>query len=342
MSPRLQRATRVVGLALLALLVMAGTASVSVRRWLNAPAELGHARQVEVEIPAGASTARIAALLEERGIVRSGLAFRILSRIEHTDGRLKAGVYLLDPGLPPQDILNKLISGEEATRTFTVPEGLRVEEIAQLLAKRGLGDQDELLRAMDDATLAGDLLPAEAAGQPHPLEGYLLPETYRVPVRATPRDLVAAMVGGLRSLWTPELAARARQQGLNLHEVLTLASIVEEEVQRPEERPVIAGVYLRRLRIGMKLDADPTIRYALNKYGKPLLYKDLEVDSPYNTYRRPGLPPGPISAPGRDSILAVLNPADVPYLYFVARPDGTHAFSRTLSEHNRNVAQYIK
>lgn len=342
MPSRLQWVAHPAGLAFLGVLFVTGLFFIIVRVWLYLPAEEGFARPVEVEIPDGASTSRIAALLEERGLIRNGLAFRVLSRVDRMDGRLKAGVYLLDPTMSPKEILRKLKSGDEATRTFTVPEGLSVEEIARLLAGRGLGAPDDLLRALDDASLADDLLPAEAASLTHPLEGYLFPETYRVPVRAKPRAVAKAMVNGLRHIWTPELAARAGQRGLTLHQVLTLASIVEKEAGRPEERPVIAGVYLNRLRIGMKLDADPTVRYALRKYGGPLLYKDLEVNSPYNTYKNPGLPPGPIASPGRDAILAVLNPADVPYFYFVARPDGTHAFSHTLAEHNRNVAQYIK
>lgn len=309
--------------------------------WAYAPVQPGSPRKLEVEIPAGSSTARIGGILQEQGVIRSALAFRLVSRLHGGDGRLKAGVYLLGPGMAPTEVLAKLVRGEEVMRTFTVPEGLTVEEIARLLASKGFGSREDLLAAFSDARLAADFLPQDRGALRYPLEGYLLPETYRVAARATPRDLAAAMVQGFRDLWTPELAARAKALGLSVHEVVTLASIVEEEARRGEERPLIAGVYWNRLRRGIPLQADPTVQYALGKSGQTVLYRDLEVDSPYNTYRHVGLPPGPIASPGRDAILAVLDPAAVPYLFFVARPDGSHAFAATLAEHNRNVARYI-
>lgn len=309
--------------------------------WAYAPAQPGSPRKVEVEIPEGSSTARIGGILEAQGVIRSALAFRLVSRLQGGDGRLKAGLYLLGPGMAPTEVLTKLVRGEEVMRTFTVPEGLTVEEIARLLAAKGFGKREDLLAAFSDARLAAEFLPDDRSALRYPLEGYLFPETYRVAARATPHDLAVTLVQGFRDLWTPELAARARAMGLSAHQVLTLASIVEEEARRAEERPLIAGVYWNRLRRGIPLQADPTVQYALGKSGELVLYEDLKVDSPFNTYRNAGLPPGPIASPGRDAILAALHPADVPYLFFVARPDGSHAFAATLAEHNRNVARFI-
>lgn len=309
--------------------------------WLHTPAEEGSETTVLVEIPAGAATSEIAALLEREGVVHSGIAFLILARMEGEEGRLKAGVYDLSPGLFPSEILARLVGGREATQLFTVPEGLNVEEIVRLLAEKGLGSEAEFLSAFEDPGLVDEFLPAEGRESlRHPLEGYLLPETYRVSLRITPADIAGVMVDGFRELWTPEWRRRAEEIGLSLHEVVTLASIVEAEARVAEERPIIAGVYHNRLRRDWLLQADPTVRYALRKRDGQVLYSDLEVDSPYNTYKNIGLPPGPIGAPGRDSIRAVLYPAEVDYYFFVARADGTHDFSRTLSEHNSKVARY--
>lgn len=317
---------------------------------LYQPVEVGSQRRTVISIPSGASTSQIGAILQRTGLIKHQGVFRLLARVRNADGRLKAGEYELSPGLSVEEILRKLERGEVATRAFTIPEGLTVEEIAAILAARGFGDRDAILRTMDDPALTRELL-AEAGlaaaaaaltapGILHPLEGYLFPDTYRVAPDTPPRDLIAMMLKRFRKAYTPAMAERARAQGLSLHQVVTLASIVEEEAAAPRERPLIAGVYWNRLKDGMKLDADPTVRYALGKRTEPLLLADLDVSSPYNTYRRIGLPPGPIAAPGLASLLAALYPAEVPHLYFVARQDGTHAFSRTLAEHLKNVRRY--
>ncbi len=328
--------------ATLAVAALLLAVAVSVYVWAFWPALPGSTRLVEVVVPQGATTAGIAALLEEEGVIRSPLAFRLLVRLRGSDGRLQAGTYRLGPGMAPSAIAAKLERGEVVTRAFTIPEGLSAEEIARLLASRGFGSEAELLRAFSDPEPVADLLPADRSALRYPLEGYLFPDTYRVAAGTPARALAAAMVDRFRQAWTPDLEARARELGLTVHEVVTLASIVEEEAQLAEERPLIAGVYLNRLRRGMPLQADPTVQYALRKFGQRVLLADLQVDSPYNTYRRTGLPPGPIASPGLDSLRAVLHPADVPYLFFVARPDGSHAFAVTLDEHNANVARYAR
>lgn len=302
-----------------------------------APVEPGSGRVVVVEIPRGASSGLVGAILEREGLVRSGLVFRLYSRWKHLDVSLKPGEYQLSPELSLPEIAAKISRGEVTTYSFTVPEGLTVEQIADLLAGEKLVDRDKFLEAARKSRLAADFVPAGAKVK-EPMEGYLFPETYQVTKGASEEDIIALMFRGFTRVFTPELQARAKELGYSVHEIVTLASIIEEEARVPEERATISAVYHNRLRIGMKLDADPTVRYALPEPKERLLYKDLEINSPYNTYRYPGLPPGPISNPGEAAIRAALFPADVDYLYFVAKGDGSggHYFARTLAEHNRN------
>lgn len=312
------------------------------------PADPGAATSVTVTIPRGASTMEIARILHDRHLIRDPLAFRVLVRLEDRDGRLKAGVYRLSPAMPAREILERLTRGDVLTARFTIPEGFTVAQIIDRLAEMGLADRDGLRAALDEAARDWPYLP-EGAELREPLEGYLFPDTYRVPVGAegrvtNPRVIVRAMLERFEAVFDQRRRERARELGLSVHEVVTLASIIEREAKVPEERPLISAVYHNRLRRGMKLDADPTVLYAVGKTSGPLTYQDLQVDSLYNTYRYPGLPPGPIGAPGTAAIDAALHPADVDYLYFVLRPDGSgrHEFARTLAEHNRNVQAWRK
>jgi UPF0755 protein len=237
-------------------------------------------------------------------------------------------------------------------RLLTVPEGLRVEEVAALLERRGIVKGADFLAALTLAQNAGPngapLAGLRPAGTG--IEGYVYPATYSFSRRATAGEIASAMLQALEERFTPEMRERARQMGLTPHEVLTLASIVEREIVVPEERPLVASVYLNRLRQGIALQADPTVQYAVGPrpgalgiqsyWKRDLTVQDLQSASPYNTYATAGLPPGPIANPGIDSILAVLNPAQTSFLYFVARPDGSHAFSATFEEHQRNVELY--
>lgn len=303
-----------------------------------APVSPGSEEQVIVQIPRGASSWSIGRVLSERGLIRDPQFFRLMTRLRGLDGRLRAGQYRLGPGMSPAEIMDKLARGDVVRYTITIPEGLTVEQIAALLDEKGFTDKEEFLKAARDVEKVRDYLPPELKTI-EPLEGYLFPDTYTVTAETAPADLVDVMLDRLEEVLTDQFRARAEQLGLSIHQLLTLASIIEREARVPDERPTISAVYHNRLRIGMKLDADPTVRYALGKIDGPLLWKDLEVDSPYNTYRNPGLPPGPIANPGLASIQAALYPADVKYLYFVARGDdsGGHLFATTLTEHNRNV-----
>ncbi len=314
------------------------------------PPAAANQRGVLVEVHEGEGVAEIAERLQSLGIVRSSLQLRTLIALLGYDGLLQAGTYEFRPGSSALEVAQRLRHGRFATFVLTVIEGWSLAQIAQAVEDSGVASALDF----ELAAVAGPYRQEFAFLQPlspdASLEGYLFPATYVFPRSVTPQEMVRAMLAKLDQVLTPELRQEARDRGLTVHDVLTLASIVEREVAAPPERPIVAQVFLKRLRMGMPLEADPTVQYALAQnprnvelYGfwkAPLTAQDLQVDSPYNTYRRRGLPPGPIASPGLDSILAVIRPADTNYLYFVAKGDGTHAFAETLAEHLRNVATY--
>jgi UPF0755 protein len=235
-------------------------------------------------------------------------------------------------------VIDKLSRGEVYVFNVTFPEGLTIEEMASIFEKRGLGPASEFVAAARDPSPIKNLDPAAPD-----LEGYLFPETYAIPRRTGASRLVGLMTARFAAVFTPDLLQAAQARGLSPRQAVTLASIVEKEAARPEERPLVAAVYANRLRIGMPLQADPTVIVGLQRAGKytgNIRRDDLDFDSPYNTYRYPGLPPGPIASPGRGSLEAAVKPAEVDYLYFVSRNDGSHEFARTLAEHNRNVQRW--
>ena len=304
------------------------------------------ARHEHILVPRHATLASVTDSLVAHGIVTAPTTFRYAARLlsavgpglRGVDRRLRPGRYEFPVGERWTTILRALASGRTDDEFVTVPEGLTVAEIAQVVHAR-LG--------MDSAAfvaVARDPDFRERLGIPEGVrdaEGYLFPETYRVPFDAQPQQFVAQMVRRFLVVWDTAWDRHARDSlGMTRHEVLTLASIVEAEARRASERPVIAGVYLNRLkgRRPMRLEADPTVIYALGQPVRRVLLRHLRTPSPYNTYLHFGLPPGPINSPGRASILAVLHPARHPYLFFVARPDGSHMFTRTAGEHIDSVA----
>ncbi len=297
---------------------------------------------VTIEVKPGWGTAQIAKVLEDEGLVRYEWLFRLGARQKELDGKLKAGEYELSPGMSMWDIMEKLARGEVVQYRVTVPEGLTVEQTVAVLAKHEFFEEEKLWEAIERETETWPHINDEYREQAEfPLEGYLYPETYTFPRGTSESDIVRHMLDAFERVFDQTYRERALELGYSIHEIVTLASVIEKEAMVAAERETISGVYHNRLNIGMKLDADPTVRYALKKYDGIVLYVDLEVDSPYNTYRNAGLPPGPIAAPGKGSIEAALYPADVPYFYFVAKSDGSgeHVFSRTLSEHNANVRE---
>ena len=292
---------------------------------------------VSLVVPPGASADAIGQELRELGLVRHPLVFRALVSMRGLGGTLKAGEYQLEGPLSLEQIADLIAKGDVVRHDVTFPEGKVLEEMADIADARGIPAM-EFLAAARDPSLVRDLDPLA-----NDLEGYLFPDTYDLP-SGTNRGalLVQRMVQRFRSVIEP-LRADLAAQGLSLREVVTLASVVERETARPEERPRIAAVFKNRLDKKMPLQTDPTVIYALRKASRwdgNIRKKDLDIDSPYNTYRRPGLPPGPIASPGREAILAALHPAAARDLYFVSRNDGSHQFSETLTEHERAVDRY--
>ena len=289
---------------------------------------------IRVIIPKGSTFRTAADSMHKAGIVGSTLFFRVYARAKQTDRNIKPGTYLIKRGTPWSEILSALHGGHGLVNTITIPEGFTISRIAPLLAQALSVPIDSVNAAVRDTAML------HRVNSPGPtLEGYLFPDTYAFPDGTLPRVAVLEMVKRFEREWKPEWTARLDSVSLNRHQLVTLASIVEREAKVPAERPVIAAVYLNRLREKMLLQADPTVQYARGKHTTRLMHKDLEIDSPYNTYKYPGLPPGPIASPGAASIVAALHPANVPFLYFVAAPDGHHEFRKTLAEHEVAVRQ---
>lgn len=287
-----------------------------------------HGVAIRVIVPKGATFSSATDSLSKAGLISAPMLFKGYARFRKSDRNIKPGTYLLKRGTPWSDILSALNGGLGLVNTVTIPEGFSLGQIEPLLAQRLSVSRDSVSAAVRDTALLSRLdIPTTT------LEGYLFPDTYAFPDGTTSRQAVAEMVRRFEREWKPEWTARLKQVALNRHDIVTLASIIEKEVRKPEERPVVSAVYHNRLRERMLLQADPTVQYALGKHTARVLYRDLATDSPYNTYRYAGLPPGPIASPGGPSLVAALYPAAVPYLYFVAHPDGHHEFRRTFAEH---------
>ncbi len=291
-----------------------------------------------VDIKPGTGTRAIGQRLAAAGVVRDQLTFRIALWMSGKATRLKAGEYRFTDPATPGDVIDKLARGDVFVIPLTIPEGLSIRETAKIVEAKGFGPASAFVDAARDTSAVHAIDPAA-----RDLEGYLFPETYPLSRHEDAPGIVRLMADAFNRALSPDLREAAAARGLSIRQLVTLASIVEKETGKPEERPLVASVYENRLRIGMPLQCDPTVIYALEQAGRyhgNLHHDDLSFDSPYNTYRYPGLPPGPIAAPGRASLDAVVHPADSKYLYFVSRNDGSHEFAATLDEHNRNVQKY--
>ena len=291
-----------------------------------------------VEIAPGSSPGVMGRVLAQAGVVPSAASFRTAVWLRGSGRRLQAGEYRFDAPISPADVVNKLARGDVYLQAITFREGLNIRQMSAIFEERGFGLAREFVKAASNAEPIASLDP-----RAQDLEGYLFPDTYTLPRRATAEQLVSRMVTRFEQSLTPEIRDQAAARGLSIRQLVTLASLVEKETGKGEERPLVAAVYSNRLKIGMGLQCDPTVIYALEKAGRytgNLTRESLKFDSPYNTYRYAGLPPGPIAAPGKAALAAAASPADVPYLYFVSKNDGSHAFATTLDEHNRNVQQW--
>ena len=290
------------------------------------------ASPVEVEIPQGATYKNAVDILVENKLIRDRFLFLALGKITGVDRKMRAGYYHFWSRISPFDVFQQLRRGKIIEYEITIVEGDSLLEISEkLVAKKFISAEGFNTLAKDSALLAS--LNINSAS----IEGYLFPETYRLPKGARLADIIRLMAGKLRESYTDEIKTRLQQTGWSENDMLTLASIIEKEAVSDEERPVISAVYHNRLKLGMPLQADPTAIYGVKSSKVKILSSDLKKRTPYNTYVIKGLPPGPIASPGLKSIQAALSPAKVPYIYFVARGDGTHIFTSSLLEHNNAI-----
>ncbi len=288
-----------------------------------------------VDIPANEGVLDIGYRLEEAGAIRSPITFAVLAALRGTARHLRAGEYEIPQDASTLHVLQLIESGRIMHHAVLLPEGGSVLELAHTLDREGLASATDVVRLAHDRGFLRTL------GIDAPsIEGYLFPDTYLLVRGLTPEEILARMVHRLRTKVTPQVVDEAGAHGLDLNGLLTLASIIEREAVIRDEMPLISAVFWNRLRLDMPLQADPTVQYAVGKDRQPLTRADLLADDPYNTYRRPGLPPGPIASPGFAAIEAALHPANVKYLYFVSMDDRRHFFSSTIKEHNAAVARY--
>ncbi len=330
----MKRLAIVILLLVLAVLA-AGTAVVlDLLAYAAAPAKETAEAEV-VAVSPGEPFSAIAGRLFDRELIVMPQKFKRYARLRGFDKQVKAGEYELSAAMAPRQILSTLVAGKVRLRRLTIPEGYDLVQIAAAAADAGLASEDEFLsKAYDEALVQKMGIEAES------FEGYLFPETYFFPRNQTSEQMIAAMVERFRSVFSPQWRRRAEQIGLSVHDIVTLASIIEKETGAAEERPLIASVFHNRLAKGMRLESDPTVIYGIESFDGNLTRKHLRTLTAYNTYRIRGLPPGPIASPGRASLEAALFPAKSPYLYFVSKKDGTHHFSATFREHRSAVRKY--
>ncbi len=333
-------------LLIVLVLVAAGGLSYAYQSLLEPVNPAAVNQEIIIEIPAGANTDIIAALLEREGLIQNELAFRYYVRSKDLGGGFIAGKYQLSPAMSVESITSKIQAGDTYAETawFTIPEGYTIEQIAARLDEEGLADEEIFLNlAADPSPAILETFPylqdLDASKLNYLLEGYLFPDTYEIFTDASEEDIIKLMLKTMANILGEESSKRAEELNLTLHEVLTIASLVEREAAVDHERDSIAGVIHNRIAIGMRLQIDATIQYILGETKEFLTFADLEIPSPYNTYRNDGLPPGPIAASGKSSIEAALYPEDNEYFYYNYKYDGTgeHYFSYTYQEHLQNV-----
>jgi peptidoglycan lytic transglycosylase G len=289
-----------------------------------------------VTIAPGMPLKKISAYLADQNLIRNSISFQLLAHLQKKQSQIQVGEYELSPSMTPREILAKVTSGKTVLHAVTIPEGYRITEIAALLEERGLANREEFIRQAQDKELI------QSTGIPGgSLEGYLFPETYHFSRNTSERKIIQKMLNTFKEqVAAPEMMDRAKALNLSFHQIVTLASLIEKETGVDEERKIISSVFHNRLKKNMRLQTDPTVIYAISNFDGNIRKKDLSIDSPYNTYKYGGLPPGPIASPGLQSILAALAPNKTDYLYFVSRKDGSHQFSSNLIDHNRAVRKY--
>jgi UPF0755 protein len=290
-----------------------------------------------VVIPPGLGSIRIAEMLTREGVLRSPYPFLFRAWICMVSSKIKAGEYLFSVPEPPKKVLEKLVRGEVIIHKVTIPEGFTLRQIANLLEKKGLAKEAYFMAWASDTEFLSQMgIDGDTA------EGYLFPETYFFPAGIGEKEILKKMITRFWEVFGLRERERAREMGLQIRDIVIIASIIEKETSFDQEKPLISAVFHNRIKRGLRLESDPTVIYGLSDFNGNLKRKDLLKEGPYNTYINPGLPPGPIANPGQSSILAALYPAEIDYLFFVSRNDGTHYFSKSLAEHNRAVLKYQK
>lgn len=331
----MKRALLAAAAGILILVTVSGAAGLAwMKAFLAAPAD-PTAAPVVFTIARGASLSAIADDLADRGLITDSFRFKLFARYKQAGTRLKAGEYQLSAADTPAAILNRLVTGKVKLYKLTIPEGLTIEETADLVAQAGICPAGQFIALARDPGVARDLdIPART------LEGYLYPDTYLYPSSMTCEDLIRKMTDSFKEVFTAEWQKRARALGYSVHEMVTLAAMIEKETGDPSERPLISSVFHNRLKKGMRLESDPTVIYGQDDYHGRIRYKHLRRLTPYNTYQIPGLPLGPIASPGAKALHAALFPVKSDYLFFVSKNDTTHQFSTNLRDHNKAVKKY--
>ena len=309
---------------------------------MGGPVDPASEEQISVEIPSGSSTSGIADILEQQGLVSSAKEFRLKSRMSGNDGKYKAGVYALSPSMSMDEIMTILVEGKQKTISITIPEGYTLKQIAQRVAQSGICTEEEFLAETQTGTFDFAYNDQMAAGSQR-YEGFLFPDTYSIFEKDSAHNVIQMMLKRFEEVYQEESQGSSVTSEYSVFELVTAASLVEREAKLDEERPLVASVIYNRLAKGMKLQMCSTVQYALGTPKARLLYSDLEVDSPYNTYKNAGLPVGPIASPGRTSIRAVLHPAQTDYLYFVLTEAGSgkHNFASSGSDFGSYKEEYL-
>lgn len=290
---------------------------------------------VEIRIEQGEPFSMVVRKLRDQKVVSNERLFSLWARYSGSEKKIHWGLYRFELPLSPSEVLNRMVQGKGIFQRVTIPEGLTVKEVADLLAKMGIVPEEQFLSAAQDPELLASL-----GLQDKGVEGYLFPNTYSFIPETPPREIILKMTDQFRKSVEPLAGERKEDNGLTPHEIVTLASIIEKETGVEAERPLISAVFHNRLKLRMPLQSDPTVIYGIKDFNGNLTRKDLQASSPYNTYRIPALPPGPICNPGLSSLRAALHPASVPFLYFVSKNDGTHHFSENLETHSQAVKFY--
>jgi UPF0755 protein len=325
-----------VGILLLSFFLLAGAVGVYLNIVSDAktPAGNGSIQQVVMVRP-GQAFKTFSVMMYEKGLILHPVKFRLFARIKGYDKHIKAGEYMFSNAMAPEKILQIMVEGKVLMHRLTIPEGYDLRQIAHAVEAAGLGTAADFFKTATDPEFVHSL-----GINARTFEGYLFPDTYYFAIDVTPKEIIRTMIKRFREVFTTKWIERAKTLGMTVHQVMTLASIIEKEAHAAEERPIISSVFHNRLKRKMRLESDPTVIYGIPDYNGNITRKDLESPTPYNTYTMRGLPPGPISNAGIKAIEAALYPADTQYLYFVSKKDGTHYFSTNFKEHERAVRKY--